>query len=148
MTPNFYNSRQAVDLVMLVQVLGREAGNQQRPAVEAVACSIRNRVKAGLKRFGLDWEDVIEKAWQYSSMVGPANDPNLRKYPNLKFAPWPLCLDVAEACYSGELADPTGGAHSYFDSSLDANPPTWSTDGEFTHTTNIGSFRFFRLASV
>ena len=145
---NQYNARQAVDLVMLLQVLGREAGNQQRPAVEAVACSIRNRVKAALKRWGIGWEEVIEKAWQYSSIAGPANDPNLKKYPNLSFAPWPLCLDVAEACYSGELADPTGGAHSYYDKSLDENPPTWSTDGEFVKTLDVGSFHFFRLSAL
>ena len=146
--PKLYNARQAVDVVMLCLVLGREAGNQIRPGVEAVACSIRNRVTAGLARWGRDWEGVIEKRWQYSSVNGPAADPNLLKYPNLSFAPWPLCLEVAEACYAGELADPTDGAHSYFDRSLDGNPPTWATDGEYVHTADIGDFHFFKLASL
>lgn len=147
-SPRLYNARQAIDLTMLCLVLGREAGNQPRPAVEAVACSIRNRVKASLPRWGRDWESVIQARWQYSSISGPKADPNLQKYPNLSFAPWPLCLDVAEVCYSGELADPTGGAHSYFDKSLDADPPVWSTDGEYIHTMDIGDFRFFKLANL
>jgi hypothetical protein len=145
--PRLYNGRQAIDLAMFCLLLGREAGNQSRQAIEAVGCSVRNRVRAALPRWGRDWESVIEKAWQYSSIVGPKADPNLQKYPNLNFAPWPLCLDVAETVYHGDLADPTAGAHSYFDSSLDANPPAWSTDGEYVHSADIGSFHFFRLAS-
>jgi hypothetical protein len=46
---------------------------------------------------------------------------------------------------SGEIADPTEGADSYFDRSLDADPPAWSTSGEFIHTVNLGDFRFFKL---
>jgi hypothetical protein len=146
--PRMYNGRQSIDLCMLVTVLGREAGNQPRAAIEAVGCSIRNRVKAALARWGRDWEEVIEKRWQYSSMNGPANDPNLLKYPNLKYDPWPLCLEVAETVYSGDLADPTGGAHSYFDKSLDADPPQWSIDGEYVKTYDVGAFHFFRLSSL
>ena len=133
---------------MLCLVLGREAGNQPRAGIEAVGCSVRNRVKAALARWGRDWESVIEAKWQYSSVEGAQTDPNLRKYPNLNFAPWPLCLDVAEAVYSGDLADPTAGAHSYFDKSLDANPPAWANDGEYLHTCDIADFHFYRLASL
>src|SRR5262249_43555912 len=144
--PRLYTPVQAVELAMLVMVLGREAGNQPDEAILGVACSIRNRVQAGLPRWGKDWETVIERAWQYSSIAGPKSDPNLQKYPNMAFAPWPKCLQIAELVYSGEVADNTGGAHSYFDRSLDAAPPTWATDGEFVRTVDLGAFHFFRLA--
>ena len=146
--PRLYNARQAIDLTMLCLVLGREAGNQPLAGIEAVACSIRNRVTAGLRRWGQGWEGVIGARWQYSSVNGPGADPNLLKYPNLAFAPWATCLDVAERTISGELADPTRGSHSYFDKSLDENPPTWATDGEFIHTIDIADFHFFRLATI
>lgn len=149
LTPTrMYTGRQSLELAMLVLVLGREAGNQADDAIIGVGCSIRNRVHAQLKRWGQDWESVIERAWQYSSMVGPKADPNLQKYPNMNFAPWPKCLSIAELVYAGEVADNTGGAHSYFDRSLDANPPVWSTDGEFVHTVDLGAFHFFKLAGT
>ena len=141
-----YTPRQSVELAMLVLVLGREAGNQTEDAMLGVACSIRNRVHLQLTRWGKDWESVIERAWQYSSVEGPKADPNLQKYPNLNFAPWPKCLEIAEQVYSDQVADNTGGAHSYFDRSLDDNPPAWSTDGEFIHTVDLGAFHFFKLA--
>lgn len=140
-----YSAAQAMELAMLVLVVGREAGNQPREAMLAVACSIRNRVDARKARWGDAWEDVIEHAWQYSSIAGPAADPNLRKYINLSIAPWPTALEVSELVYSRNVSDTTAGAHSYFDRSLDANPPTWSTDGEFVHTVDIGAFHFFKL---
>jgi hypothetical protein len=146
--PRMYTPRQSVELAMLTLVLGREAGNQEDPAMIGVACSIRNRVRAALNRWGKDWESVIEHAWQYSSVEGPKADPNLQKYPNMNFAPWPKCLYIAELVYSDTVADTTQGAQSYFDKSLDGNPPTWSTDGEFTHTCDIGAFHFFRLATL
>jgi len=143
-----YTPRQSVELAMLVLVLGREAGNQSDEATLGVACSIRNRVRAQLNRWGKDWESVIERAWQYSSIEGPKADPNLQKYPNMNFAPWPRCLEIAERVYADQVADNTAGAHSYFDRSLDANPPTWSIDGEFVHTVDLGAFHFFKLAGT
>jgi hypothetical protein len=70
----------------------------------------------------------------------------LQKYPNMAFAPWPKCLQIAELVYSGEVSDNTGGAHSYYDRTLDAAPPAWATDGEFIHTVDLGAFHFFKLA--
>jgi hypothetical protein len=144
-TPKLYNARQAVDLVMLVQVLGREAGNQAEDAIRGVAWSIKNRVLHP-SWWGTDWESVIEKKWQYSSIAGPGNDPNLQKYPNLNFAPWPTCLAIAEEVYNGLSADPTGGAVDYFDKSMDNDPPAWSKDASVVHSCDIGAFHFFKLA--
>src|SRR5271167_3914005 len=149
-----FNPREAIDLGMLTLVVGREAGNQTIEAMLAVAWSIKNRVLLNSIRWGGDWESVIERKWQYSSMVGPAADPNLQKYPSLAgdsptSLMWNRALDAATQVYTGDLAvDPSKGAHSYFDKSLDAKPPMWATDGEFDHVADVGSFHFYKLASV
>jgi N-acetylmuramoyl-L-alanine amidase len=145
LAPTLYNARQAIDLAMLTLVLGREAGNQTEDAIRGVAWSIKNRV-AHPGWWGKDWESVIEKKWAYSSIAGPQSDPNLEKYPNLNFAPWPTCLAIAEEVYSGTGTDPTGGAVNYFDRSLDKDPPAWSTDGSLVHSCDIDAFHFFKPA--
>jgi N-acetylmuramoyl-L-alanine amidase len=143
--PILYNARQAIDLAMLTMVLGREAGNQTEDAIRGVAWSIKNRVlHPGW--WGKDWESVIEAKWQYSSVMGPKTDPNLQKYPNLNFEPWPMCLAIAEEVYNGKSVDPTGGAVDYYDRSLDKDPPAWSTDSSLVHCCDIGAFHFFKLA--
>jgi N-acetylmuramoyl-L-alanine amidase len=140
-----YNGRQAIDIAMLTLVIGREAGNQPKEAMLGMGWSVRNRVTHP-GWWGRDWESVIEAKWQYSSIVGLQTDPNLRKYPNLNFAPWEDALAVAETVYAGEGVDPTGGAVDYYDKSLDANPPAWATDGSLVHACDLGSFHFFKSA--
>lgn len=145
MTPAFYLGRQAIDVAMLTLVIGREAGNQPKDAMLGVGWSVRNRVlKPGW--WGKDWVSCIEAKWQYSSISGLSTDPNLRKYPNLAFAPWPEALAAAEAVYAGAGPDPTGGAVDYYDKSLDSNPPSWATDGSLVHACDLGSFHFFKMA--
>jgi len=140
-----YDARQAIDLCMLTMVLGREAGNQTQPAIRGVAWSIRNRVQRP-GWWGKDWAGVIEAKWQYSSIEGPQSDPNLRKYPNLNFEPWPTCLTIAEEVYAGLGVDPTDGAVSYFDKSLDNDPPAWAKDGSLVHCCDIDAFHFYKMA--
>lgn len=140
-----YNARQAIDLAMLTLLIGREAGNQNDNAMIAVAWSVKNRVlRPGFWSWGNDWESVIEAKWQYSSIVGSADDPNLHKYPNLAVEPWERCLTVAELVYNGDTPDPTEGATHYFDKSLDHNPPAWAHSGLLVKTVDIGDFHFYR----
>lgn len=133
---------------MLTIVIGREAGNQTIDGMHAVGWSIKNRVTLQAKRWGQEYTDVIEKPWQYSSIEGPQSDPNLKKYPDLDVKPWPDAFQAAVDVYFERVPDPTGGAHSYFDKSLDANPPAWANDGEYVHTVDVGAFHFFRLAKT
>ncbi|MGB2633214.1 MAG: cell wall hydrolase [Candidatus Acidiferrum sp.] len=145
MAPNLYNARQAVDLVMLMQLIGREAGNQTDDGMRGVAWSVKNRVaRPNFWDWGYDWETVIEKKWAYSSINGAPNDPNLRKYPNLHVEPWERCLAIAEEIFTGTGTDPTAGATHYFDKSLDANPPDWAA--RMVHTLDLGDFHFYKPA--
>jgi hypothetical protein len=153
--PRLYNARQAIDLYMLTLLLGREAGNQKDDAILAVAWSVKNRVlRPGFWNWGRDWEGVIEARWQYSSIEGPSNDPNLEKYPNLNIEPWERCLAIAEIVYNGMGTDPTRGATHYFDRSLDPDPangkpdrrPKWAKDVSMVDCCDIGAFHFYRPA--
>jgi hypothetical protein len=160
-TPRLYNGRQCIDICMFTLALGREAGNQKDDAIMCVACSIRNRVlRPNFWNWGSDYESVLEKKWAYSSIEGPANDPNLLKYPNLNAEPWERCLAIAELVYAGGVNDPTDGATHYFDISLDPEQPgglslgkpdrrpSWGTNGSMVHTYDCGSFHFFRPAVI
>jgi N-acetylmuramoyl-L-alanine amidase len=147
-TLKLYNGRQCIDVCMLTLLLGREAGNQKDDAILAVGCTVRNRVlRPGFWNWGRDWEGVIEAKWQYSSINGPPNDPNLAKYPNLNVEPWERCLAIAEMVYAGEVNDPTHGATHYFDRSLDLTPPLWARNGQMAYTVDIGAFHFYRPLS-
>ena len=155
--PRFYNGRQAIDLCMFVILIGREAGNQQDDAMLDVAWSVKNRVlRPGFWNWGRDWETVIETKWQYSSINGPDDDANLRKYPNLNVEPWERCLAIAEKVYCGDVPDPTNGATHYYDVSLDPDRtkgrpdkrPQWATNGGCIWLFDRGSFHFYRPAVI
>ncbi len=123
---------------LLALVVWREASNQTVDAKLAVAWSIRNRVLAP-GWWGTDWTTVITKRWQYSSMTAP-NDPNLIRWPIPTDTSWQASLIAAEEAYTGSVADPTGGAQSYY--SVDIPPPNWTS--EMTFTVQIGAMRFYR----
>lgn len=119
----------------------REARNQTHAAKVAVARSILNRVNHP-SWWGVDLVSVILKPWQYSSFN--KNDPNAVKLPQETDTSWVDSLQAVEDVLGGGT-DPTGGATSYFDKSLDSNPPKWATDGSMTHTADIGDFHFYRV---
>jgi hypothetical protein len=144
-SPQLYTAEQAIDLALLTTLLGREAGNQGDDAILAVGWTVRNRVVRP-RWWGTDWQSVILCKWQYSSMLGPKEDPNLQKYTHLAVEPWARCLSIAQIVYNAIGADPTLGATHYFDRSLDGGPhvPTWATDQSTTHTLDLGAFHFFK----
>ncbi len=134
---------QIYELFLLALCIWREASGETIEGKYAQAWSIRNRAFSPAW-WGHDWISCILKPYQYSSFNRA--DPNAVKFPSPDESAWVDCQKVAEDVYFEKVVDPTGGATSYFDSSLDANPPAWSTDGSNVKTVNVGNLRFFRRA--
>jgi hypothetical protein len=67
-------------------------------------------------------------------------------------ASWEDSLQVAADVYTADvneapkILDITHGATSYFDRSLDANPPSWAKDGEMGHVCDFGRLHFYAKA--
>lgn len=118
----------------------REARGETADAKNAVAWSIRNRV-TNPRWWGHDYVGVILMPYQYSSFN--RNDPNSTKFPATNDPTWEDSMKAALAVYSNPPTVPDGsiGADSYFDKSLDLNPPSWSKIA--VKTADIGSFHFF-----
>ena len=133
---------QSYPFTLLALCIWREARGEIRDAKLGVAWSIRNRVERG-GWWGNTWATVILKPYQYSSFN--ANDPNACKLPSPTDPSWLECLDVANQVFdSPNVPDPTGGATSYFDKSLDNNPPSWAA--ELIHTWDLGNLHFYKVA--
>lgn len=132
------------DQTLLALCLWREArGEPLITTKQAVAWSIRNRVM-NPEWWGRSWWSVILFPWQYSSFNH--QDINSTKWPIEFDGEWKECLAVA-ADVGGDqpiTADPTHGAVSYFDMSLDTDPPKWATDGSFVHTCDWGRLHFYK----
>ena len=143
--PNEYNVNQALELALLVTVIGREARGESYDAMLAVGWSIRNRVM-NPHWWGHDWFSVITKPEQYTSMVPPLKDkdPNLTVYPDITNPKWSLCVEAAEDVYWGINHDPTNGADHYYDRSMDDDPPYWTKDGSSEHVCDVGDLHFWK----
>jgi spore germination cell wall hydrolase CwlJ-like protein len=148
------DSRGFTELFMLALTVWREASSQTLPEKYGVASVIRNRVMDPKQAYGTDWEDVVTKRSQFTSIdwwkQGPTpgtiiTDPNAVRWPTLSDASWRESLTVAEDVYYGHANDPTQGATNYFDRSLDQSPPKWAIDGSHTLTIDIGAFHFYAL---
>lgn len=134
---------------MLALCIWREARGEMMLAKEAVAWSIRNRVLHP-RWWGRDWVGVVLMPFQYSSFNH--NDPNATKLPLASDPSWRDCLNVASRMFTSipqptdtlDLTDPTAGADSYFDTSLDTNPPKWAVDGSHQKTCDVGRIHFYK----
>jgi len=126
---------------LLALAIWREARNQSPEAQFGVGCSIRNRV-ARPRWWGNSYRTVILKPWQYSSFN--ENDPNSSKYPT-EGPLWIAIKQLAADVLAGK-SDNTNGAVSYYDRSLDNNPPKWAASNEFQHACDLGAFHFFKLS--
>lgn len=120
----------------------REARNQQHSGKLGVAYCVWNRAQHPTW-WGTDIVSVVLKPYQFSSFNH--NDPNAVKWPTAVDTSWQDSMAAVQDVLSG-VTDPTGGATSYFDKSMDANPPGWATDGSLAHTVDIGDFRFYKRA--
>lgn len=125
---------------LLALCIYREARGTSTQEKEAVGCSIRNRVD-NPRWWGRDWLSVITCKYQYSSFN--QGDPNNVIWPKSWDDPqWIECCEVALGVIAKTIPDPTGGADSYYDKSLDVHPPSWTTGKTATLITNF--FRFYK----
>lgn len=129
------------DESLLALCVWREARGEIFDAKFAVACSIRNRVNHP-RWWGRDYRSVILDPWQYSSFN--SGDPNATKFPGQTDAAYTECLEAAQNVLKG-IADTTEGAVSYYDKSLDHNPPKWSLSPQFAYTVDLGALHFYTL---
>lgn len=132
----------ALEFSVLTLVVGREARGDGIESMRGVAWSIRNRVM-NPGWWGHSWIEVITKKWQYSSINGLQADPNLQIYPMPGRGAWNDVMRAAAEAYEGAGEDPTAGAVSYYDRSLDECPPVWAA--QMLKTVDIGRLHFFRL---
>lgn len=122
----------------------REAEGEIVLAKSAQAWSVRNRVLRP-SWWGTDYASVILKhvqnIYQYSCF-NPGN-PRSLVFPAANDTAWQACLMVCDDAYNGRGNDPSQGGQSYFDKSLDANPPSWAA--KMIHTADVGNFHFYRV---
>jgi N-acetylmuramoyl-L-alanine amidase len=130
------------DAGLLALAIWREARNQSSDAQFGVGCSIRNRVQHP-RWWGHDYRSVILDPWQYSSFN--KNDPNSNKFPVDGSPLWKEIQELVADVIAGK-PDNTNEAVSYYDKSLDNNPPKWADSNQFQHACDIGAFHFFKLA--
>lgn len=129
------------DVFYLAFTVWREARGEPRQAQVAVAHSILNRVSRP-KWWGRTIDQVVTKAWQYSSLTDP-RDPQLAKaWPLLSDQSWLACLGVAYDVLFGGEPNPMVGADSYYDDSLKGDKvPNWTADARFCG--KIGRLNFY-----
>jgi N-acetylmuramoyl-L-alanine amidase len=125
----------AIDLDTMARTLWAEARGEGREGMEAVAAVIMNRYAkpcwwSRQKGDGIP-DDTIQAVcrdpWQFSCWN--RNDPNLPKLlaVDIRDPAFRLALDVAAEAMSGQLQDPTGGAHHYKVTKL-AWPKDWGPE--------------------
>lgn len=121
----------------------REAYNELPQSKLAQAWSVMNRAKHP-SWWGASLSEVILKPFQYSCFN--KNDPAYLHSPHIRDPKAIECYVACYQAYNALIPDPTGGADSYFDRSLDADPPVWAKSA--SHCCDIGSFHFFRVRGV
>lgn len=136
-----YRSLDDLNLVALCN--WREASNQIQAAKYAQVWSVKNRVQHPTW-WGHTWREVILDPWQFSSFN--KNDVNTHRWPKDDEPSWLECIETTALVFNNPEGNPdsTSGATSYFDKSLDHNPPKWAVNGSNVHTLDVGSFHFFR----
>jgi N-acetylmuramoyl-L-alanine amidase len=134
----------AYQFILLALAIWRESRGESYATKLCVAWSIRNRVQLP-RWWGNTWETVVLKPYQYSSF--DRDDPNATKLPSSADPSWQDSVKAATAVFTvapGDV-DPSLGATSYFDQSMDATPPSWAIDGSNVKTIDSGRLRFYKL---
>ena len=127
--------------LLLALACWREARGETPQVQLAMCCSVRNRVTHP-GWWGHDWKSVILAPWQYSSFN--PSDPNSTKYPETNDPIFQQCLKAAQYAMTLKLADVSFGADSYFDKSLDSDPPKWTKQPSAKETLVVGRLRFWQ----
>lgn len=97
-------------IMLLAIVLWREARGEGRDGMVAVACVIRNRMRAGW--YGRSLHRNITAKNQFTS-ISVAGDPNLRAWPTEDDPTIVTAVEVSDAILYGNAPDITGGALYY-----------------------------------
>lgn len=130
---------------VLALVLWREARGEGAEGMRAVAHVIRNRVEA--TDLPDQWEDVIQKKWQFSSMTAPG-DSQLVAWPKQPDPVFEQAMQIAAAVYAGTDIDVTGGAHFYANlAAVPANSSFWKIAADKVNhpiTAKIGHHTFYK----
>lgn len=132
------------DFSLLCLAIWRESRGELLTTKQAVAWTIKNRTMRPGWWGGPSYSSIILFPYQFSSFNH--NDPNAVKWPTRGDPSWLDSVTAAAGVYGGTLPDMTKGATSYFDMSLDSDPPRWSFDGSQVHTVDFGKLHFYRTA--
>lgn len=122
---------------LLALVLWREAQGEPHEGRVAIANVIRNRVLS--THHDDQWDNVMEKKWQFSSLTAPG-DPTLVRWPDNTDPVFQDCARIAIATIEGTIEDNTGGATLY--ANLNVCDPAWTHTA--TKTVVIGHHTFFK----
>ena len=126
------------DDFMLALCIWREARGEGPAGMQAVACVIRNRVRAR----GSSYYAEVTRAWQFSSITAKG-DPELGVYPVPNDPQWASIQALVPGIIDGSLADNTGGAQFYY---ADGIPlPSWAQG--MTATVSVGRQHFYKAAA-
>ena len=128
-------------LEVLARTIWGEARGDGRPGMEAVALVILNRARHP-GWWGDEPASVCLDPYQFSCWL--PDDPNAKKliFVGLSDPAFATALTIAHSALAGTLADPTGGADSYYDRSMHT-PPAWAATAHFC--CEIGSQRFYKV---
>jgi spore germination cell wall hydrolase CwlJ-like protein len=127
------------DVMTLARTIYGEARGEGAAGMAAVASVVMNRVRAGNYPGGTSVARVCTAPWQFSCWN--PGDPNLAVIRAVTAAN-PVFADalaIARQAVAGQLADTTGGATMYHDTSI-ATPAKW---GAVQQTASIGRLEFF-----
>lgn len=89
---------------------------------------------------GVDWDVVIFKKWQFSSMTAP-NDPELEVVPVGNDTIFAYCYRIADHVWNGSIPDNTEGATHYFNPNVVL--PSWTKD--MVKIKSIGHHDFYKV---
>lgn len=126
------------DDFMLALCMFREARSNGREGMQAVGCTIRNRVK--INSDSSYYREVV-RPLQFSSVTAHG-DPQLGFYPwpanPVDWSAWTTAVDLAQGIIAGTVPDVTNGATHYFATYIPM--PSWAEN--MTQTAQIGGQRF------
>lgn len=124
------------DQFMLALTAWRENRGGGRTGMQSVMNVILNRAS---RRNSTAYEECV-RPWQFTSITGK-NDPQLMNWPAATDPAWQEAQNLAANASTGDLADITSGATSYYALSM-TTPPTWAS--ALTKTVEIEGQAFFK----
>ncbi len=131
------------DADTLARTIFGEARGEGQEGWNAVAAVVMNRFHLGpIYGYPITVAGVCRQANQFSCWN--ANDPNFTTIQDVTTADpiFAAISQVADQAVAGALADPTGGAEFYHDTSI-ATPASWVRAG-YVETVQIGHLIFFK----